>query len=136
MTAADRASTGPDDGTPDDGTRGDGTRGDRTAGKVALVTGAARGMGRSHAVRLAAEGADVVVVDICADIPSARYPLGTEEELAETGRLVEEAGGRAFTAVADVRDPSNLGRAVDDGVAALGRLDVVVANAGICTIQP
>jgi len=131
MTADDRTAPAPDGPAPDGPARAG-----RAAGKVVLVTGAARGMGRSHAVRLAVEGADVVAVDICADIPSARYPLGTEEELAETGRRVKEAGGRVVTAVADVRDPVGLGRAVDAGVEALGRLDVVVANAGICTIQP
>jgi SDR family mycofactocin-dependent oxidoreductase len=114
----------------------DGTRQGRVAGQVALITGAARGMGRSHAVRLAAGGADIIAVDICADIPSVGYPMGTEAELAETAALVTEAGGRVVTAVADVRDAEGLTRAVDDGVRALGHLDTVVANAGICTIQP
>ncbi len=108
----------------------------RVEGQVALVTGAARGMGRSHAVRLAAEGADVIAVDICADLPAVGYPLGTRSELEETGRLVEAAGGRVVVAVADVGDAEALTRAVDDGVERLGRLDTVVANAGICTVQP
>ncbi|GAA2127493.1 mycofactocin-coupled SDR family oxidoreductase [Actinomadura napierensis] len=100
-------------------------------GKVAFVTGAARGQGRSHAVRLAAEGADVIAVDICTQIESVPYPLATGADLAETARLVEERGRRIVTRVADVRERSQLGAALADGVAELGRPDVVVANAGI-----
>lgn len=103
----------------------------RLQGKVAFVTGAARGQGRSHAVRLAAEGADVIAVDICADIPSNEYALATEADLAETAELVEEHDRRIVTRIADVRDRGLLQAAVADGVAELGRLDVVVANAGI-----
>ncbi|BAH50455.1 mycofactocin-coupled SDR family oxidoreductase [Rhodococcus opacus] len=94
----------------------------RMAGKVAFITGAGNGMGRSHAVRLAEEGADVVAVDL----PSA------EADLAETRRLVGELGRRAVVAHADVRDPSALRAAVAAGVEELGALDVVVANAGVC----
>jgi SDR family mycofactocin-dependent oxidoreductase len=108
----------------------------RVEGQVVLVTGAARGMGRSHAVRLAAEGADIIALDICADIPGIDTPLGTREELDETAHQVVAAGGRVSTGVADVRDAEGLARAVDAGVAQLGRLDTVVANAGICTVQP
>jgi SDR family mycofactocin-dependent oxidoreductase len=106
----------------------------RMAGKVAFVTGAARGQGRSHAVRLAEEGADVVAVDICHDIDSNHYPLATEANLAETARLVEAHDRRVVTRVADVRDRAQLAEAVADGVAELGHLDVVVANAGICPL--
>jgi SDR family mycofactocin-dependent oxidoreductase len=114
----------------------DADRTGRVAGQVALVTGAARGMGRSHCVRLAEEGADIVAVDVCTDNPSAGYPMGTLDELEETGRLVEATGRRVVTAVADVRDHAGLTAVVDGAVAELGRLDTVVANAGICTIQP
>ncbi|MDF1603736.1 mycofactocin-coupled SDR family oxidoreductase [Nocardioides sp. YIM 152315] len=107
------------------------TRTGRVAGLVALVTGAARGQGRSHAVRLAEEGADVIVVDVCADLPEVPYPLGTRADLEDTVAAVEEAGGTAIARVADVRDGAALREAVDDGVGALGRLDVVCANAGV-----
>jgi SDR family mycofactocin-dependent oxidoreductase len=100
-------------------------------GKVALITGAARGQGRSHAVRLAELGAAIIAVDICRQIDSVRYPLGTEEELAETVSLVEQAGGRIVARQADIRDFEALRTAVDEGVSALGGLDIVVANAGI-----
>ena len=103
----------------------------RMQGKVALVTGAARGQGRSHAVRLAQEGADIIAVDVCAQIKSVSYPMATEADLAETARLVEELDRRAVTWVADVRDRAPLTAAVEAGVAALGHLDAVVANAGI-----
>lgn len=103
-------------------------------GKVAFVTGAARGQGRNHAVRLAEAGADVIAVDICEDIPSvATYPLATEAELAETANLVEKHGRRVITAKADVRDLGQLQAAFDQGLAELGRIDTVVANAGIAT---
>ena len=107
----------------------------RVAGRVALITGAARGQGRNHAVRLAREGADVIAVDLCADIEGVPYPLATPADLDETARLVEEAGARVVTGRADVRDPTALSAVVADGVEQLGRLDVVVANAGVCTIQ-
>lgn len=104
----------------------------RVAGKVALVTGAARGQGRAEAVRLAAEGADVIVVDVCAPLPGVAYDSATPEDLAETVRLVEETDRRAISGIADIRDLELLRGIVDSGVEQLGRLDVVVANAGIC----
>ncbi|ABW13866.1 short-chain dehydrogenase/reductase SDR [Parafrankia sp. EAN1pec] len=103
----------------------------RVAGKVALITGAARGQGRSHAVRLAQEGADIIAVDLCADVPGVPYPGGTREDLAETVRQVEALDRRAVATVADVRDHEQLAAAVVGGVAEFGRLDVVSANAGI-----
>jgi (+)-trans-carveol dehydrogenase len=103
----------------------------RVDGKVALVTGAARGQGRSHAVLLAEEGADVVLVDICAQVDAAAYPLSTLSDLKETARLVEAAGRRALVREADIRDQAALDAAVAAGVAEFGHLDVVVANAGI-----
>ncbi|UXA19214.1 mycofactocin-coupled SDR family oxidoreductase [Mycobacterium sp. SMC-4] len=104
----------------------------RLRGKVALVTGAARGQGRSHAVHLADEGADIIALDICADIESNEYPLATPEDLDETANLVEKTGQRVVTGVVDVRDRAALKTALDDAVAQLGGLHVVVANAGIC----
>jgi SDR family mycofactocin-dependent oxidoreductase len=103
----------------------------RMQGKVVFITGAARGQGRSHAVRLAEEGADIIAVDICRQIESNPYPLATEDDLAETARLVEKLDRRIVTRVADVRERGELAAAVAAGVAELGRLDVVVANAGI-----
>jgi SDR family mycofactocin-dependent oxidoreductase len=104
----------------------------RLEGLVALITGAARGQGRSHAVRMAQEGADIIAVDICADIDSVTaYGLATEDDLDETARLVRQLGRRIVTSRADVRDVDALSHAVDSGVQALGRLDTVVANAGI-----
>ncbi|MEX5720600.1 mycofactocin-coupled SDR family oxidoreductase [Geodermatophilus maliterrae] len=105
-------------------------------GKVALVTGAARGQGRSHALRLAQEGADVIAVDGCADVPTVGYPMATEENLAETVRQVEALDRRVVSRVADVRDTAALTAAVDEGVAELGRLDIVLANAGIASFAP
>ncbi|MDT4893202.1 MAG: hypothetical protein QOE97_2237 [Pseudonocardiales bacterium] len=103
----------------------------RVEGKVAFITGAARGQGRSHALRLAEEGADIIAVDLCEDIKSVDYPLATRADLAETVRLVEALGRRAVAREADVRDTESLRAAVDAGVAELGRLDIVSANAGI-----
>jgi SDR family mycofactocin-dependent oxidoreductase len=103
----------------------------RVAGKVVVITGAARGQGRSHAVRLAEEGADIIAIDLGEDIEVVGYPLGTAEELAETARLVEKTGRRVVTRLADIRDRAALRKAIDEGVAELGRLDVVVANAAI-----
>ncbi|HEX4245809.1 MAG TPA: mycofactocin-coupled SDR family oxidoreductase [Acidimicrobiales bacterium] len=100
-------------------------------GRVALITGAARGQGRSHAVRLAHEGADIVAVDICRQIDSVAYPLATRDDLAQTVSEVEAVGGRIIGAPADVRDAGALRDAVADGVARLGGIDIVVANAGI-----
>jgi (+)-trans-carveol dehydrogenase len=100
-------------------------------GKVAFVTGAARGQGRSHAVRLAQEGADIIAVDLCAQVASVPYPMATTEDLAQTVKEVEALDRRIVAAQADVRDYDALKQALDDGVAQLGRLDVVSANAGI-----
>ncbi|CAJ1509740.1 mycofactocin-coupled SDR family oxidoreductase [[Mycobacterium] burgundiense] len=105
----------------------------RVAGKRVLITGAARGMGRSHAVRLAEEGADLILVDICESLPDIEYPLATRDDLAETARLVEQQGRRALTHVVDVRDATALSTAVDDAVARMGGLDAAVANAGVLT---
>jgi SDR family mycofactocin-dependent oxidoreductase len=107
----------------------------RVAGKVALVTGAARGQGRSHAVMLAAEGADIIAVDACADIESNEYPLARPEDLEETARLVEKEGRRVVSVVCDVRDRAKLSATIDAAVAELGGLDVVVANAGIAPLS-
>lgn len=100
-------------------------------GKVAFITGAARGQGRSHAVRLAADGADIIGVDICADIASNGYPMATRAELDETVALVEAQGGKMIASVADVRDFAVLKTALDAGVEHFGRLDIVCVNAGI-----
>jgi (+)-trans-carveol dehydrogenase len=104
----------------------------RVQGKVAFITGAARGQGRSHAVRLAEEGADIIAVDIAGPVPSvSAYPPATEEDLAETVSQVEALDRRIVARTADVRDSAALREALGDGVAQLGRLDIVVANAGI-----
>jgi SDR family mycofactocin-dependent oxidoreductase len=103
----------------------------RLHGKVAFITGAARGQGRAHAVTMAKEGADIIAVDICRQIPSNPYPLATPDDLGETERLVKETGRRIVTAQADVRERSELRDAVEGAVDDLGGLHVVVANAGI-----
>jgi (+)-trans-carveol dehydrogenase len=108
----------------------------RLEGKVALVTGAARGQGRSHAIRLAEEGADIIAVDICAQVDSVPYAMATPDDLAETAREVEALDRRIVASEADVRDYGALAQAVDAGVAELGRLDVVSANAGISSYGP
>jgi (+)-trans-carveol dehydrogenase len=105
----------------------------RVEGKVAFITGAARGQGRSHAVRLAEEGADIIAIDVLDEIPGAPYGPSTEEDLAETVRRVEALDRRIVASKADVRDYAQVAKAVDDGVAQLGRLDIVSANAGILT---
>jgi len=107
----------------------------RIDGKVAFITGAARGQGRSHALRLAQEGADIIAVDICADIDTVTpyYSLGTEDELNETVRQVEALDRRIVARRADVRDLDGLQTAFDEGLAELGHVDAVVANAGIAT---
>jgi SDR family mycofactocin-dependent oxidoreductase len=107
----------------------------RVAGKVALVTGAARGQGRSHAVMLAAEGADIIAVDACADIDSNEYPLASPADLEETARLVEKEGRRVEAVVCDVRDRAKLSATIDAAAAQLGGLDIVVANAGIAPLS-
>jgi SDR family mycofactocin-dependent oxidoreductase len=103
-------------------------------GKVAVITGAARGQGRSHAVALAREGAEIIALDICAEMENVKYPLARPQDLEETKRLVEKEGRRALAYQADVRDPSQVREAIDGAVRELGRLDVVVANAGIAPL--
>ena len=103
-------------------------------GKVAFITGVARGQGRSHAVRLAAEGAHIIGVDICADIASNGYPMASPDELDETIALVEAQGGKMLGSVADVRDFHALHTALTEGVGHFGRLDIVCANAGIASM--
>jgi (+)-trans-carveol dehydrogenase/(-)-trans-carveol dehydrogenase len=105
----------------------------RVQGKVAFITGAARGQGRSHAIRLAQEGADIIAVDILEDVPGIPYAGATEADLAETVKQVEALDRRIVASKADVRNYAALQAAVDDGVAQLGRLDIVSANAGIGT---
>jgi SDR family mycofactocin-dependent oxidoreductase len=100
-------------------------------GKVAFITGAARGQGRSHAIRLAEEGANIIAVDICQQIASVPYPMATPDDLAETAKQVEALDRRIFTAQADVRDAAALKQAFEAGVAELGPVDIVLANAGI-----
>lgn len=100
-------------------------------GKVAFITGAARGQGRSHALTLAREGADIIAVDICGQAETVPYPMGTQEDLAETVKGVEALDRRIIASEVDVRDLAGLTAAVNDGVGQLGRLDIVVANAGI-----
>jgi SDR family mycofactocin-dependent oxidoreductase len=104
-------------------------------GKVAFITGAARGQGRSHAVRLASEGADIIAVDICKQIDSVRYPLGTPEDLAQTVKEVEALDRRIIAVQGDVRERPALAAAVAEGLAQFGRLDIVCANAGICAME-
>jgi (+)-trans-carveol dehydrogenase len=103
----------------------------RVANKVALITGAARGQGRSHALRLAEEGADIIAIDICRPIASVPYELASVEDLAETAAMVERLGRRVVTAEADVRDLAALESQIGHAVEAIGGLDIVVANAGI-----
>lgn len=101
-------------------------------GRTAFVTGAARGQGRAHALALAAEGADVFGIDICADVATVPYPLATVDELDETRRLVEALGVRCRTAVVDVRDGTAVDAAVATAIAELGKIDICIANAGVC----
>ena len=104
-------------------------------GKVAFITGAARGQGRAEAIRLASDGADVIAVDLCDQIASVPYPMATPDDLAATVKLVEDTGARVVAREADVRDRDALDRALQAGLAELGRLDIVVANAGIAPMQ-
>ncbi|MGY0499532.1 mycofactocin-coupled SDR family oxidoreductase [Nocardia sp. FBN12] len=107
----------------------------RVEGKVAFVTGAARGQGRSHAVRLAEEGADIIAVDICRDVETIGYALSRPEDLDETARLVEKTGRRIIAEQADVRDVAQLRAVLDRGVAEFGGLDIVIAQAGIAGMK-
>jgi len=107
----------------------------RVEGKVAFVTGAGRGQGRSHAIRLAEEGADIIAVDVLEDYATVGYGMASQADLDETVKAVEGLDRRIIATKADVRDRDALRTAIDQGVAELGRLDVVVANAGICTVQ-
>ena len=103
-------------------------------GQVAFITGAARGMGRAHAVKLASEGADVIAVDACTDFTSTDYPGATAEDLAATVKLVEGQGRRIVARVADVRDADAVDAVVAEGLQTLGRIDIVIANAGIIRV--
>jgi SDR family mycofactocin-dependent oxidoreductase len=107
----------------------------RVQGKVAFITGAARGQGRSHAVRLAEEGADIIAVDLCHDIESIKYSLAGPDDLKETVRLVEGLDRRIVAVQADVRERGQLREALESGLAELGRLDIVVAQAGIAAMK-
>jgi SDR family mycofactocin-dependent oxidoreductase len=107
----------------------------RVEGKVAFITGAARGQGRSHAVRLAEEGADIIAVDLCQNIDSIGYALATPEDLEETAQFVEKTGQRIVTAAADVRDAAQLKEALERGISELGKVDIVVAQAGIAGMK-
>jgi SDR family mycofactocin-dependent oxidoreductase len=104
-------------------------------GKVAFITGAARGQGRSHAIRLAQEGADIIAIDICQQIATVGYPMSTPDDLAETAKLVEALDRRIYAAQADVRDLAALKQAFDAGTAELGPVDIVLANAGIAPMS-
>jgi (+)-trans-carveol dehydrogenase len=108
----------------------------RLDNKVALITGAARGQGRSHAIRLAEEGADIIAVDICEQIDTVYFPMSGEEDLAETVELVERLDRRIVAAKADVRDEHGLDEVVQQAVDQLGRLDIVLASAGIGAFGP
>jgi SDR family mycofactocin-dependent oxidoreductase len=108
----------------------------RVSDKVAFITGAGQGQGRAHAIRLASEGANVIISDVAAPYPErVHYRAATEDDLKETHELVEKAGGRCVSAVADVRDRAALQAVVDAGLAEFGRLDIVVANAGVITFH-
>ncbi len=107
----------------------------RLEGKVALITGAAMGQGKSHCIRLAEEGAAIIATDLCAQIDSVRYPLGSDADLADTVAKVEAVGGRIVAVKADVRERNEMRDAVAQGLAAFGRLDIVCCNAGILPVK-
>ncbi|MQA93647.1 MAG: mycofactocin-coupled SDR family oxidoreductase [Streptosporangiales bacterium] len=113
-----------------------GRSGGRLDGRVAVITGGARGQGRAHAVRLAREGADIVICDIGEPIGTVAYPMGSETELAETARLVREQGRRAVTVKADVRNLAAMEEVAAQAVAMFGRIDILLANAGIAGASP
>ena len=106
----------------------------RVQGKVAFITGAGRGQGRSHALRLAEEGADIIAVDICEDIATIGYPMATQADLDETAKLVEKTGRSIVAVKADVRQAAQLKSALDAGLAQFGKLDIVVAQAGVALL--
>ena len=108
----------------------------RVDGKVAFITGAARGQGRSHAVRLAEEGADIIAVDICQSLPTVPYEGATREDLAGTAKLIEDLDRRIVVREADVRDLGQLEAAVQEGLSELGHIDIVCCNAGIFSWAP
>src|ERR1700723_4275240 len=105
-------------------------------GKVAFITGAARGQGRAHAVRLAADGADIIALDICRDIAPIDYPNASPEDLDETVKLVEKEGRRIVARQTDVRDADAVEQVVADGLAEFGRLDIVIAKPGAIPVAP
>jgi SDR family mycofactocin-dependent oxidoreductase len=106
----------------------------RLEGKVAFITGAARGQGRSYAMRLAEEGASIIAMDICDQIPTVFYPLATPDDLAETERLVTEAGGSILASIGDVRNRNDIQRVHGAGIARFGQVDIVLPNAGIMPV--
>jgi SDR family mycofactocin-dependent oxidoreductase len=108
----------------------------RVEGKVAFITGAAHGQGRSHALRLAEEGADIIAVDLCEDYDAVTYPMGTKAELEETVAMVEALDRRAIGMKGDVRDQKSIKDTMAVGIAELGHIDIVLANAGIAAYQP
>jgi SDR family mycofactocin-dependent oxidoreductase len=108
----------------------------RVDGKVALITGAARGQGRAHAKRLAEEGADLILLDICRPVPGVRYPCATEEDLAETIEMVSRIGRRVVAHKGDVRNSDDVDKVVTDGLQAFGHIDVLVGNAGVALLAP
>lgn len=108
----------------------------RVEGKVAFITGAARGQGRSNAVRLAQEGADIIAVDVCHGFDTVPYDGATEADLAETVKMVESLDGRIVARQADVRDLGSLRDSVDAGLSEFGHIDIVIANAGIASFAP
>jgi SDR family mycofactocin-dependent oxidoreductase len=108
----------------------------RLDGKVALISGGARGQGREIAVKFASEGADVIIFDLCHDLDTVAYPLGTKDDLAETAQLVEAQGRRCVSAVADVRDQAEIDAVVRDGIETFGHIDIAICNAGIVDFAP
>ena len=105
------------------------------SGKTAFITGAARGQGRAHAVKLASEGADIIAVDLCDQIASVPYPMATADDLAATVKLVEDTGARIVAREGDVRDAGSSATALQAGLDEFGGLDIVVANAGVAPMQ-